>query len=165
MPTTTEIQRTTREEQLAARRRRRHEARAGATYQAFLKHASEELGVDQGACECILVAVISALEQRLPFDEMEDLASQLPYNLRELLASCLEPTPAIAPRDIGQAEFIAMVARALNVGPEEAEAHVRAVFRLLAQTVSRGEIEDVIHLLPKGLRQLWPALDAVSTRA
>jgi uncharacterized protein (DUF2267 family) len=105
----------------------------------------------------VVAAVLGALEQRLPFDEMKDLASQLPSNLRELLASCEdEPGPPPLPREIGQAEFLAKVARALQIGPDQVETYVRAVFRLLAETVSEGEIEHVIHLLPHGLRILWP---------
>ena len=33
---------------------------------------------------------------------------------------------------------------------------VRAVFTVLEQRVSEGEISDVIQLLPKELRELWP---------
>ena len=144
------------EEQIR-RIRQRHEARAGATYREFLILASAELGVPESRSEQVIRAVLGALEQRLPFDEMSDLASQLPDKLCELMASCDEPQDPRLPREIGRPEFIDMVARELEVGPEEAEGHVRAVFRVLAQTVSRGEIEQVIHLLPRSLRELWPA--------
>ena len=32
----------------------------------------------------------------------------------------------------------------------------RAVFRVLAQRTSKGEIKDVKHVLSKELRELWP---------
>ena len=32
----------------------------------------------------------------------------------------------------------------------------RAVFRVLAKHTSKGEIEDVKHVLPKALQELWP---------
>ncbi|MEX2431063.1 MAG: DUF2267 domain-containing protein, partial [Dehalococcoidia bacterium] len=31
-----------------------------------------------------------------------------------------------------------------------------SVFRLLSKKVSKGEVEDVISILPAGLKQLWP---------
>lgn len=145
-------------EEREQRRRRRHEARASATYHEFLTLASAELGLSPKDCEPVITAVLSALEQRLPFDEMSDLASQLPYKLRELLASCLEERMSLLPREIGQAEFLAMVARDLDVSPEEAELRVRDVFRVLAQTVSAGEIEQVRNVLPRALRAMWPAM-------
>jgi uncharacterized protein (DUF2267 family) len=138
-------------EELEQQRRRRHEARASATYREFLKLASAELGLS----EAVLKAVITALEQRLPFDEMADLASQLPYKLRELIASCEEPRVELSPREIGRQEFLELVADELRISLDEAESRTRAVLRVLSQTVSPGEIEQVIHLLPRPLRELW----------
>jgi uncharacterized protein (DUF2267 family) len=37
-----------------------------------------------------------------------------------------------------------------------AERVARAVFTVLARRISRGEIEDVRHVLPAELRELWP---------
>lgn len=39
-----------------------------------------------------------------------------------------------------------------SVGPEEI---VRAVFKVLSRRITEGEIEDVKHLLPSELRELW----------
>jgi uncharacterized protein (DUF2267 family) len=39
----------------------------------------------------------------------------------------------------------------------DAESLVRAVFKIMAQRVSQGEIEDVIHMIPPALRELWTA--------
>jgi len=119
----------------------RHEARAGATYRAFLKLASLELGLPEEQCEPVIGAVLRALEQRLPYDEMYDLASQLPDSLRELLASCENPGELTARGELGQLELLAVVDRELQVGADQAETYARAVFRLLAQTISKGEIE------------------------
>lgn len=40
-----------------------------------------------------------------------------------------------------------------DTDPEEI---VRAVFTLLVQRISYGEIEDVKHVLPDDIRDLWP---------
>jgi len=142
------------------RRRQRHEARASSTYSEFLALAAIELGKPADEAARITLAVITALKHRLPYDEMSDLESQLPFKLRELLDTSEDTYEAPQPRDIKLPEFLALVARDLHIEPAEAEPYVRAVFRLLAQTVSRGEIEEVIHLLPRGLRQLWPMIGA-----
>ncbi len=45
-----------------------------------------------------------------------------------------------------------------NINPDvDAESLVRAVFKIMAQRVSLGEIEDVINMMPPALRELWPA--------
>jgi uncharacterized protein (DUF2267 family) len=38
----------------------------------------------------------------------------------------------------------------------DAEEMTRAIFRVLAKHVSSGELEQVKHLLPHELRDLWP---------
>jgi len=56
-------------------------------------------------------------------------------------------------------EFLAHVARALKTpsGPAvDPEAAARAVFGVLAKKVSEGELQDVLGLLPKELKELWP---------
>jgi uncharacterized protein (DUF2267 family) len=40
-----------------------------------------------------------------------------------------------------------------TVDPEKV---MRAVFKVLTRRISEGEIEDVKHLLPKSLQELWP---------
>jgi uncharacterized protein (DUF2267 family) len=141
------------------RAQRRNEERIDATYRDFLKNAAAELNLAPQQAERVLVAVIRVLDRRLPFAEMSDLASQLPVRLRELLASEAGPRDGLRPRDIGRDEFLALVAEQLEVDAARAESYVRRVFQVLADRVSSGEIEQVIHLLPRGLRALWPSLD------
>jgi uncharacterized protein (DUF2267 family) len=44
-----------------------------------------------------------------------------------------------------------------NIDPDmDAERTARAVFKILSQRISPGEIEDVINMLPPALRELWP---------
>ncbi|MCU1273119.1 MAG: hypothetical protein JWO48_550, partial [Bryobacterales bacterium] len=45
------------------------------------------------------------------------------------------------------------------IDPEEV---ARAVFRLLANRVTEGEIEDVEHVLPAEIRNLWPRTPAIA---
>jgi uncharacterized protein (DUF2267 family) len=54
-------------------------------------------------------------------------------------------------------DFLAHVKEAfkddVTVNPQQI---VRAVFRVLTKHTSKGEIDDVKHILPKALRELWP---------
>jgi uncharacterized protein (DUF2267 family) len=142
-------------EQLEKKRRQRRTARASTTYRNFLKVVGASLLLPLDRAEQVVSSVLSTLEQTLPQDEMAHLASQLPSKLRELLASgeWHEPLPS---GRVGAPEFLVTVARDLNVGPDEAEHYVRGVFRALTATVSPGEIEDVVHVLRRDLRELWP---------
>ena len=38
----------------------------------------------------------------------------------------------------------------------KSERVARAVFKVLAKHVSNGEIEDIKHIMPKELQDLWP---------
>ena len=54
-------------------------------------------------------------------------------------------------------EFLAHITQAFrNDERIDLEQVVRAVFRVLSQRVTAGEISDVKHLLPAALRELWP---------
>jgi len=57
-------------------------------------------------------------------------------------------------------EFLAHAARELKTpsGPAvDPEAAARAVFGVLAHRVTEGELADIVGLLPKELRALWPS--------
>ena len=51
--------------------------------------------------------------------------------------------------------FLAYNATEYNNDAVDPEQAARAVFALLAQRVTAGEIEDVKHILPAELRELW----------
>jgi uncharacterized protein (DUF2267 family) len=40
-----------------------------------------------------------------------------------------------------------------DIGPETI---VRGVFNVLSRRITEGEIEDIKHILPPELRELWP---------
>jgi len=54
-------------------------------------------------------------------------------------------------------EFLGHVEAVLEQHPNsDAEGLVREVFKLLARRLSKGEIDDVKHILPPEVRALWP---------
>ncbi len=109
-----------------------------------------------------LRSVLHALRDRLPVDEAAQLAAQLPLLIKGVYYDGWDPsrTPVSAR---SKEEFLALVTQPLQrVTPDaEPERVTRAVFRLLASHVSRGEILDVRGILPQELLDLWPEHAAV----
>jgi uncharacterized protein (DUF2267 family) len=103
-----------------------------------------------------LRATLHALRDRLTIQEAAQLAAQLPLLIRGVWFEGWKPRdkPA-AIRHID--EFYAAVERELRRDSNiSVSAVVRAVFKLLANHVTGGEITDVVRVLPNELRALWP---------
>ena len=104
----------------------------------------------------LLKAVLHALRDWLPVNEMADFAAQLPELLRG--AYYEQWRPATTPvKKRSKADFIARVEQSFKSDPlAHPSQSVMAVFELLTDKVSAGEIEDVRGSLPEDLRNLWP---------
>jgi uncharacterized protein (DUF2267 family) len=104
----------------------------------------------------LMKAVLHALRDWLPLNEMADFGAQLPELVRG--AYYEQWRPAITPvKKRNKEEFLARVDQSFKQDPipKTAEA-VIAVFELLSRKITAGEIEDVRHSLPQELRNLWP---------
>ncbi len=105
----------------------------------FVDRVAGRAGIsDPAEAERAAVAVLQELCDRITGDEAWDLLAQLPAQLK----TAVIVSPSALP--LGADEFVDRVARELDVSPEEARAHVRAVFGTLRETVTRGELEDVL---------------------
>lgn len=103
-----------------------------------------------------LRAVFHALRDRLIADEAVHLGAQLPMLLRGVWYEGWRPsrTPTSDDRDA----FLARIRESLSDQPgvPDPERRARAVFAVISRHVDGGELEDVVHILPEGLRELWP---------
>jgi uncharacterized protein (DUF2267 family) len=116
-------------------------------------------GRDKRAAYRALRVVLHALRDRLTVEEVAQLGAQLPMLIRGFYYEGWDPTRK--PLKLRKREeFLARIEQELwsddRIGPEEA---ARAVFALLSQRVTEGEIEDVKHLLTADIRDLWPEHD------
>jgi uncharacterized protein (DUF2267 family) len=104
----------------------------------------------------LLKAVLHALRDCLQINESADLAAQLPGLLRGVYYE--QWRPAITPvKKRGKADFLARVEDSFRADPISNPAQaVMAVFELLSEKITPGEIEDVRRALPQDLRNLWP---------
>ena len=149
-------------DEVAQQRAQRHAARASQVYRSFLARLEDVSGMSAMQAENAAVSVLHALEQRIIADERRHLESQLPSRLRELLSASI-PREHLPARKIDRDAFLSMVA--VDVGAENAESAVRAVFEVLSELVSAGEIVNVVHQLPRDLREFWPESVRQATRS
>ncbi|MFW6194910.1 MAG: DUF2267 domain-containing protein, partial [Chloroflexota bacterium] len=100
-------------------------------------------------------ATLHALRDRLSVDENAQLSAQLPMLVRGIYFEGWDPSDRPGkPRH--KEAFIDDVMREARDPDYEPEPAVKAVFKVLARHVSPGEIEDVRHLLPAEIREMWP---------
>jgi uncharacterized protein (DUF2267 family) len=101
-----------------------------------------------------LRTVLHELRDRLPTNESAQLASQLPM----LIRGCYYENwvPKSRPNHLNAEEFVSHVGQAFpsdfTIDPERVTV---AVFRLLSQHVSEGEIKDVQACLPEDFQAFW----------
>ncbi len=122
----------------------------------WLKELMERLGTDdRHRAYLALRAVLHALRDRLTVDEAAHLGAQLPLLVRGIYYEGYHPAGKPL-RERHVEEFLAHVRDSFRKDPEvDAERIARAVFALLKEKISSGEIEDVRHSMPRELRQLW----------
>ena len=130
-----------------------------ASYRAnqWLDDLNAELGWEERYDAYIaLRAVLQALRDVLPLEEVVDFGAQLPMVIRGFYYEGWGGAPPAAPPD--RDLFIALVSDQLAEAflAPDGEGVVRAVFRFLARRVSEGEIYHVGRRLPRPLRSLWP---------
>jgi uncharacterized protein (DUF2267 family) len=103
-----------------------------------------------------LRTVLHALRDRLTVEEAIQLGAQLPMLIRGFYYEGwnLKGKPH---KERHKEDFLDHIKKAfkdnVTVDPQQV---CRAVFRVLAKHTSKGEIEDVKHVLPKALHELWP---------
>jgi uncharacterized protein (DUF2267 family) len=103
-----------------------------------------------------LKATLHALRDRLPIEEVAQLGAQLPMLIRGFYYESWDPTGKPL-RARHKEQFLTRIAQEFRGDDRlDPEWVARAVFTVLAKRVSEGEIEDVKHVLPADIRDLWP---------
>jgi uncharacterized protein (DUF2267 family) len=111
---------------------------------------------DKQRAYAALRAALHALRDRLSVDESAQFGAQLPMLLRGLYYDGWDPS-RVPLRLRHLEDFLERVRESLPPDePLQIEALTRAVFALLAQRISAGEIRDVRRNLPEALAGLWP---------
>ncbi len=110
-------------------------------YFDFVQQVARRTGLDFNSAEGVAVATLRALVDRLSPQDAGQLLAQLPGELQR----SVPVTQGVTPLD--PQAFVFRVARAERADRKTAREHVRAVFAVLRQAVSEGEMEDVFDAL------------------
>jgi uncharacterized protein (DUF2267 family) len=124
----------------------------------WLKDLMEEMDSDdRQRAYRVLRAVLHVLRDRLTVDEAAKLGAQLPMLVRGFYYEGWHPagTPVkMRHRD----EFLGHVRERLRDAPDmDVERATRAVFAVIARHVTGGEVDAIIHSMPKEVRRMWPS--------
>jgi uncharacterized protein (DUF2267 family) len=114
-----------------------------------LAKVAQRADVSLEKADALTSATLRTLAERISGGETEDLAAQLPTELKPLLMRADEPA-----QPFDAEEFVRRVADRAGTDPDQATTAVRAVFTTLREAVTTGEIDDITSQLPKDLRGL-----------
>jgi uncharacterized protein (DUF2267 family) len=119
-------------------------------YETFEKAVSDRLGAPRDRGRVLIRATLQTLADRLTLGETDDLAAQLPEQLKEWLSKSGDS----AAEPFGLDEFIRRVSERAQAPPDEARKAARAVFMTLRDAVTAGEFKDVMSQLPDEFSEL-----------
>jgi|SRR5688572_1801133 len=103
--------------------------------------------------------VLHSLRDHLSVKDAVYVGEQLPMLMRGFYFEHWNPVEKPLPMQ-SREEFVSILTSYLARDGEtasNADVVTRAVFRLLDRKVTEGEIEDIQHILPNSLRDLWPS--------
>lgn len=104
----------------------------------------------------LLRTVLHGLRDWMTVDEAADLAAQLPVLIRGIYFEGWNPSQTpVHPR--AKQDFVDRVRDAFSKDPlPDPEAAVAAIFAMLDEHVSKGEVSQVRNAMRKEIRELWP---------
>jgi uncharacterized protein (DUF2267 family) len=111
---------------------------------------------DRQVAYLALRATLHALRDRLTVEEVAQLGAQLPMLIRGFYYEGWDPTGKPLKIRHRQQFLDRITSELAYVNDNDPEDVARAVFTLLVQRISDGEIEDVKQVLPVDIRDLWP---------
>lgn len=128
----------------------------------WLHDIDEEIGWDsRHKAYQALRGVLHVLRDHMPPNECAHFGSQLPMLIRGILFEGWHPAGKPI-KDHSAEKFLVDIASFFpkdpDVNPEEV---ARAVFAVMAQHMDPGEIDGVMRVLPKHIREFWlePAME------
>ncbi|SRR5579883_1753295 len=121
-------------------------------YDEFIKHVQSVSQLDSPEeAERATRATLETIRERIVGDEAKDIAAQLPKELGEYLHG----REGENGQHFSMEEFITRVSQKEGVEPTAAFMHVRAVFTVLQDAISVGELADLQVNLSKDYAELF----------
>lgn len=123
----------------------------------MLGRVSNQTGMGREQTEKVTRAFLETLALRLGDNEARELATQLPMELQNTLAPTQPEIKKLSPD-----EFLSRFGGAAGLDDARADQAARAVWRVLKDAVSAGEVGDVKSQLPGELNDLLEGASAPS---
>lgn len=128
----------------------------------WLRDIALELGGDNRRLAYLaLRGTLHAVRDFLPIEESAQLSAQLPMLVRGIYFEGWNPS-GTPEKDRSRARFLSHLEAALERAlwnedyPIDTEEAARAVLRVLSDRISAGEMDQVRHVMPERVRELWP---------
>jgi uncharacterized protein (DUF2267 family) len=115
-------------------------------YPEFLAEVQRRTGLNSDRADVTISAFMGVLAERLPADQVRNLAVQLPAELQGYLSTG-EPEQ----RKMNPYEFYERIAGVEGIDHTLAREHARAVWGAMSLNVKAGELRDMLSHLPAGL--------------
>jgi uncharacterized protein (DUF2267 family) len=115
----------------------------------FMTKVGQRADVSLSAAEALTAATLQTLAERISGGEAQDLAAQLPEELKPHLTGADEPA-----EPFDAEEFVRRVVERSGIDSDRASAAIRAVFTTVREAVAPGEFDDVTAQLPKNFQEL-----------
>jgi uncharacterized protein (DUF2267 family) len=130
----------------------------------WLDEIMQVIGPDRQLAWKVLSVVLQRLRDRLPVALAAHLGAQLPILVRGVYYDQFQPERQPADWDTMD-EFVGEVSRWLSdTRPVDAKDATRAVFAVLAEHISQGEVAKVANALPSSLRSAFVTAPEVIKR-
>ncbi len=132
----------------------------------FINEVARELGNnDREQAQRVTTAVLHALREVLTPEESLHLISQLPMMIKAVYVNGWHLNKKDKIRTMDQFVHLLTNENTRTAGrdfgnPETAKEKVKAVFNVLKQHISVGELKDVIQQFPEQLLELWSLEEA-----
>ncbi|WP_404384641.1 DUF2267 domain-containing protein [Caenispirillum salinarum] len=124
----------------------------------WVNEINAQLGGEKKHAYHALRATLHALRDRLTVDEATDLGAQFPIMVKGIYYDQWHPADNPAKDQRSKEEFLGAVGERLkqSATDDDPERACKAVFAVLQQRVTAGEIKDVKNMLPGEVQTLWP---------
>lgn len=129
-------------------------------FNIWLKDLDEKLYFqDRRKSYKTLKIVLHAIRDQLTIEQSAHFSAQLPLIARGLYYEGWQPS-RVPKKERTVEEFYAHITAGFDVGAAtkiDPARHATAVFELINEHITPGEVNDVRHELPGPIRALWPA--------
>lgn len=130
----------------------RAKARSEQVYEKLIIKVADATGLEFERAERASITSLCMLCRRLAPEEARHLNAQLPSMMQPQLDQCLDGPDRMVTAGAIREEL----ARALGASLDSAESIMQAVFRVVSETVSEGQIDEVRGGLPADMKYLFP---------